>query len=103
MKVGDHLRRRFILDVEKSGHVFVRDRESNAASQGLPVFSTDTREEAEGLIVRCCVLESNGSGLYRLNDWPLPEGATLDDLERAAETFQAKRDEELVAEMDGAS
>lgn len=82
----DDLGRRFI--VEKSGHVFVRDRESNAMSQGLPVFSTDTREQAERLIVRHCVLARDGSGLYRLNDWPEPEEATLDDLYQAGDLFR---------------
>lgn len=82
------LSRRFFLDLTASGHVFVREKGSGAPLHGaLPVFSTETEEEAKALIVRHCRRARDGSGLYRLNDWP--RQAEYSDLERATDLFRA--------------
>lgn len=64
------LDRPYMLDVMASGHVFVRGPGQKPEEGSLPVFSTDTREEAQQMIVRNCKLARDNSGLYRLNDWP---------------------------------
>lgn len=78
--------RRFIIDVERDGVATVRDRDRDEPSKGLPIFTTDTRDEAESLIIRHCKLSRYGTGEYRLNDWPLD--ATLDDLYAAGAKFR---------------
>lgn len=83
---ADDLGRRFLLDVTASGHVLIRERGEHAGA-GLPVFSTDTREEAERLIVRHCRLARDRSGLYRLNHWP-EDPDVIRDLDRAAALFR---------------
>lgn len=82
------LSRRYFLEVAKSGHVFIRERGAPAADGLLPVFSVDTHAEAEALRVRNCKLARDGSGTYRLNDWP--EDGQLKDLYRAADLFRAQ-------------
>jgi hypothetical protein len=59
---------RFFLDVTKSGHVFIR-RLGGELNGALPVYSTDTAEEAEQIRVRHCHLARDGSGLYQLNEF----------------------------------
>jgi hypothetical protein len=61
------LGRRFMLDVAKSGHVFIREM-GQPATEGLPVFSTNTREQASQIRTFYCRLARDGSGLYRLNE-----------------------------------
>lgn len=80
--VVDHLSRHFLLDVTADGAVFVRERGGTGGTMhgGLPVFSTDTRKQAEALIVGACRLSLDGSGTYRLSDWPI--GAVRDGLLR---------------------
>jgi hypothetical protein len=69
MRAND-LERRFLLDVDAAGNVTVRERGKGKSGGGLPVFSTDTHEQAKALIVRHCRLARDGSGLYTLNDPP---------------------------------
>lgn len=81
----DDLSRQFFLDVMQSGHVFVRERGAPRRNGALPAFSTDTREQAEQIIVYFCRLARDGSGLYQLNDGDLRD---LDDLNRTADLFR---------------
>jgi hypothetical protein len=79
------LSRRFLLDVTKDGAVHVRERGSGSCPYGgLPVFSTDTREEAQSLIVRHCKLARDNSGVYHLNEF----AGTVEDLSRVTKLFR---------------
>jgi hypothetical protein len=73
----DDLSRRFILDVCASGSVAIRERGMVIGDGRLPVFSTDTYDEANELRVLHCRLARDGSGVYFLNDKP-DEWAELD-------------------------
>lgn len=89
----DDLGRRFLLDVTRDGAVFVRERGKGPCPHGgLPVFSTDTREEADDLIVHHCKLARNGTGIYRLNEGIFPRDAqgngNVDNLEDVTVTFR---------------
>lgn len=86
----DDLTRRFLLDVTRSGHVFIRERgvDSNDVG-GLPVFSTDTREQAEMIRTRFCRLARDRSGHYRLNGCLGDDTLDLPDLDAIAERFAA--------------
>lgn len=66
------LSRKFFLDVCARGTVHIRERGRLQTGGGglLPVFSTDTHEQAESLRVLHCRLDRYGSGLYTLNDPP---------------------------------
>lgn len=81
----DDMGRRFLIDVDAAGCTTIRERGKGKNTGGLPVFSTDTREEAESLIVRHCRLARDHSGLYFLNDPP----HTVADLDRVSELFRA--------------
>ena len=78
------LDRQFFLDVDRAGFVVVRDRGVGMSHGGLPVFSTDTYDQAMELIVLHCKLASDGSGLYRLNDPP----RSVEDLSRVSDLFR---------------
>lgn len=56
----DALKRRFVIGLSASGVVFIRDseagRDAEFAKYALPVYSTDTREEADMIVVRNCSL-----------------------------------------------
>jgi hypothetical protein len=81
----DDLSRKFLLDVTADGSVFVRERGKDDRYPGsLPVFSTDTRKQANSLIVRYCRRAKDGSGIYRLNDFD----GELNSLDAWAETFR---------------
>jgi hypothetical protein len=61
MSIHKRLGRRFKIGLSANGYVFVRDsmkptlRETNEfATNALPAYSTDTREEATSIIVRKC-------------------------------------------------
>lgn len=85
----NELRHPFKLCVAKSGHVFVHGPRDALHDGGiLPVFSTRTRREAEGLREWCCVLQRDRSGLYRIILDP-PWSGKEDDLDRAADRFRA--------------
>ncbi len=79
------LSRRFLLDVTKDGAVCIRERGSGEVTGGLPVYSTDTREEAESLRVDHCHLARDGSGIYRLNRF----SGDVEALVAVAEMFHA--------------
>lgn len=76
------------LDASADGAVVIR--ESGPITDGfLPLFSTSTVEEAEGLRVRFC--RKHYDGVYRLTDF----GGSLEDLqaftEKMAESYGATR------------
>jgi hypothetical protein len=86
------LSRRFFLDVTKSGHVFVREKGQPVApgeEGGLPVFSTDTREQAAMIRVHFCRLARDRSGLYRLNRCLGNGVLELEDVAEIADEFRA--------------
>lgn len=71
------------LDCSADGVVVIR--ESGSIPDGfLPLFSTDTTEEAQALRTRHCRKERDSS-LHRLNDF----GGELEDLANATETLRA--------------
>lgn len=81
----DDLTRKFLLDVTADGSVFVRERGNGSRYPGsLPVFSTNTREQADSLVIRHARRAKDGSGIYRLNDFR----SDLDSLDEWAETFR---------------
>lgn len=71
------------LWVDAAGCVTARERGSGVDGS-LPVFSTDTREQAEALQVRHCRLARDGSGLYFLTDTP----RGVEDLSRVSDMFR---------------
>jgi hypothetical protein len=77
--------RRFIMTVAASGHVYIHERGRRAEPGTLPVFTTDTREQAEAIRVRHCKFASDGSGLYRLNDPP----GNVDQLSDVSDLFRS--------------
>lgn len=78
--------RPFVLTVAASGHVFVHANGKPGEPGTLPVFSTDTEEEARGIIVYHCRLERDRSGLYRLNDWK--DGESVEALGEVSDMFR---------------
>jgi hypothetical protein len=85
--IGEDLGRNWFLDVDASGAVTIRPKgvlELLQPSGGLPVFSTDTLEEAEQLRVLLCWRARDGSGVYFLNDPP----KNVEDLSRVAALFR---------------
>lgn len=86
----DDLSRQFFLDVTKSGHVFIREKGSGRSStDGLPVFSTDTHEQAAMIRVHFCRLARDRSELYRLNECLGDAELELPDLDAIAQRFAA--------------
>lgn len=81
------LSRRYVLSVSKNGACFIKDRDrrnEGLESGTLPVFSTNTHEEAEMLIVRHCRLSREDGETYFLNNPPVD----LDDLGRISDLFR---------------
>lgn len=70
--IKSDLSRDFTMSVCANGSVWVQPY-GQLESGTLPVFSTDTREQAEQIQVRHCRRAKNGSGLYFLNDRPPSE------------------------------
>jgi len=67
MSVHERLKRRFMIGLSASGHVFVRDTQVtdereriSFAQNALPVYSTATRDEADAIVVRHCRLGYDG-------------------------------------------
>jgi hypothetical protein len=88
----DELSRRFILNVTKSGHVFIQETGQPAApgeEGGLPVFSTATREQAAMIRVHFCRLARDRSGLYRLNRCLGDDVLEIEALDEIADEFRA--------------
>jgi len=78
------LGRAFTLWVDAAGCVTVATK-GRAVKGSLPVFSTDTHEQANGLRVRFCRLARDGSGLYFLNNPP----KEVEDLGAVSDMFRA--------------
>lgn len=78
--------RKFFLDVYACGAVQIRER-GKPCDGGLPVFSTDTLEEAQSLRTLYCGLERDGSGTYRLN--PSIRPADVDGLDKVTDLFRS--------------
>lgn len=69
MKPGDHLARRWLIDLWANGAVTIRhrdDRTEDGEPGGLPVWSTDTKAEAQALLVRHCKLSRQDHRTYFL-------------------------------------
>lgn len=82
MQKGD-LGRAVTLWVDAAGCVTAQER-GRGIDGSLPVFSTDTREQAEALQVRHCRLTRDGSGLYFLTDTP----RGVEDLGKVSDIFR---------------
>jgi hypothetical protein len=81
------LSRRFIISVCANGTCHIHDKSNEKPVRGtLPVFSTNTKEEAESLRVYHCRLARDGSGLYSLNERPrdVSDLAGVSDMLRAS-------------------
>lgn len=70
--IRSDLGRAFTMSVCANGSVWIQ-RHGQIESGTLPVFSTDTHDQAEQIRVRHCRRAQNGSGLYFLNDPPPQE------------------------------
>ena len=84
----EHLARAVALDVTPEGYVLLRERGTLAdvvKSAGYPVFSTDTRTEAEDLMRVCGVTRAERSGAWRIPRF----GGKLSDLAKARKMFAA--------------
>lgn len=81
--IASDLGRRVTLWVDAAGCVSLADK-GVAVRGSLPVFSTDTQEQAEQIRVRFCRLARDGSGLYFLNEPP----ATVEGLGDVSEMFR---------------
>lgn len=96
----EDLGRNFYLDVCANGSVHIREKGHQIEDGLLPVFSTDTHEEAEKLRVRHCRLARDGSGLYFLS--VPPQG--VEDLGRVSDLFRkdygTKVSDDVVREND---
>jgi hypothetical protein len=97
MKRKSHYSRRFKLAIFACGAVELRDSLEKMAGPigALPLFSTDTREQADALIARLCRLErtkdADGNSIYRVNDRP----SGIEDLDALTEAFAAEYEEQL--------
>jgi prepilin-type N-terminal cleavage/methylation domain-containing protein len=93
---ANDLSRPFMLDVDAAGCTTIREKtkKSRTKAEGLPVFSTNTREEAELLVQRHCRRARDESGNYFLNDPP----RGVEDLQRITGLFR-KTYEELVVDQ----
>jgi hypothetical protein len=83
MQIGD-LGKAYTLWVDAAGGVTVAPT-GRGVKGSLPVFSTDTEEQAKALRVRHCKLARDGSGLYFLNDPP----KSVADLGKVSDLFRA--------------
>jgi hypothetical protein len=79
----DDLSRQFKLDVDASGAVTIRETGKPNTSGSLPVFSTDTIDEAYRLRDRLCYLARDGR-TFVLHDLP----RTVDDLGDVSDGFR---------------
>lgn len=84
MMQANDLGRAMTLWVDAGGCVTIREK-GRRVDGSLPVFSTDTREQAERLQVRHCRLARDGSALYFLNQTPhdVADLGAVSDLFRA--------------------
>lgn len=89
--MSDYMSKPWILDCDANGNIVVREPGAKRA-EGLPVFSTDTKHQAEFLQVTHCRLARDGSGIYTLNDPP----RSVDQLADVAEMFAATRERLIV-------
>lgn len=87
------LSRNFFLDVCAAGSIVIRERGNTISDGRLPLFSTDTYDEATGLRVLHCRRARDNSGMYFLNNPPDEHGEDFDaivDLFRSSYTDQFK-------------
>lgn len=95
--VREDLGRRFILDVTADGTVLIRERGPQRIKDlvGLPVYSTDTAEEAESIRVTHCRRANDGSGLYRLTHWKVDQTGygSIDSLPEVSDLFRATHEQ----------
>jgi len=99
----ENLSRRFFLDVTADGAIFIRERGQPVTDGALPVFSTDTYEQASGLRVRHCRLARDRSGVYRINDWVGGFDALAEASEMFANSFRQVAYQARVDEVRGRS
>lgn len=66
-KVPNHLSKPWLIEVYRSGEVVFRHRTTPRPDGVLPVFSVDTKKEAEHIQVGMCVLSRVDNETYRLN------------------------------------
>lgn len=91
MLTKDDLSRRFFLDVTADGAVFIRERGQPRTDGSLPIFTTDTYDEALMLQVRHCRRARDSSGVYRLNEVPADLEALYEVTAMFRGTYEANR------------
>lgn len=92
--MNSDLSRRFVISVCANGTCHIHDKSNEKPVSGtLPVFSTNTKKEAESLRVYHCRLARDGSGLYSLNERPKDVSALsgVSNMFRASYAKQAAR------------
>jgi hypothetical protein len=82
--IKSDLGRDFTISVCAAGSVWIQ-RQGQLEKGTLPVFSTDTREQAEKVRRRHCRLAPDGSGLYFLTNPP----NSVEDLGAVSDLFRA--------------
>jgi hypothetical protein len=98
---ANQLTRSYLLEVYKSGEVMIRARGEPMPEGVLPVYSTDSREEAEMIQVRCCVLSRVDNQTYRLNPNLRNDGQlTLEDLPMLTEMFKQIHEQQRAAKAE---
>lgn len=92
MDLRSRISKRFQIGLSANGYVFIRDRADNSseefkafAKNALPTYSTDTRAEADAIIVRECRLARDNSRYI----WPDFPEQSLSALEAAGERMAA--------------
>lgn len=81
----DDLSRQFVIDCTADGSVFMRLRNEPLPAGRLPMFSVDTFAEGNQLIQRFARRARDGSGNYRLMDFPAGD---VDAIDRFADMFR---------------
>lgn len=87
----DDLTRRFFLDVSADGAVSIRERGQPLTLCALPVFTTDTHEQALMIQLRHCKLARDRSGIYRLNECPDGLEALYEVAAMFRDTYESRR------------
>lgn len=79
-----------LLFIFASGHVFARGRDEPREDGAILFFSTDTLDEAKGLIERHCVRARDRSGNYLIAGFDGEVDAIEDAAEMFRETWEAR-------------
>ena len=82
----DYLRKEILMDVRRDGTLTLRREGESLEAEALPIYSTDTEEQARNLQAMFCRLMYNGQ--YVLKDFK----GTLSDMDRMSEVFAAEED-----------